>query len=166
MRILATNMNFISLEIVLELETSSKPLLLTFSHYNLIRKNNKLTPRYKFPCKFCQKICASFKYLNEHIRRAHDDQTYQCEICLKFYKHKSGLSEHMRREHEEKTLSCDKCDYVTNDKSSLKTHMENVHAEGDPTVPCLNCSKMFHTQVKLKAHISNVHRDRNRVFIW
>lgn len=116
-----------------------------------------------FPCKFCQKVCASFKYLNEHIRRAHDDQTYQCEICAKILKHKSGLSDHRRREHEEKTLSCDKCDYVSNDRSILRTHVENVHAEGEPDVPCRHCSKLFLTVTKMKTHVANVHRERSFV---
>jgi uncharacterized C2H2 Zn-finger protein len=83
-------------------------------------------------CPFCMKTFKNPKGLNQHIGKAHSDNSKQisCPSCSKKFKHKYALKFHINQVHDKSTrVKCPECNKIVYNKYMLTNHLKKEHPE-------------------------------------
>ena len=83
-------------------------------------------------CELCKKTFSCEKYLEDHIKKMHNEQrkpiekTHACDFCEKSFARKASLMLHRNNIHLKIKFDCDQCEKSFSNKTALKKNLVGV----------------------------------------
>lgn len=112
-------------------------------------------------CSQCNKLFATHKLLNEHMKRLHvSSKKIQCTHCDKQYAYRSAYNVHLRTHTGERPYACVECDRTFSTAAQRNTHLEKVHPDREHRVSvfdCVECGERFDSRLKRRLHAREMH---------
>lgn len=112
-------------------------------------------------CNYCNKLCPTIQYLQDHLRVHTRERPFGCNICHLTFTQQGSLTKHEREVHHLNPYKCniEGCNEAFPLKTLLQKHQKSVHAELFPKGKIFNCTvcdKKFEFEYYLKIH-QNTH---------
>lgn len=104
-----------------------------------------------YPCTFCERVLATQRSLENHLRGHTGERPFSCKFCDKMFKSEPSRDSHERIHTGERPYKCQKCDKAFRSITNLYQH-KLIH-EGERKYSCPHCKYKTHRAAALRIHL-------------